>query len=103
MDIRSWYGAKRNEMDVVEMSMIGSVGGTDDWIVEYDKKRGMYRVSYFEDNHFRDECWFDAYEERELDKTFPRAIGGITFYSQQHLFEWVENMQKSTQKDEQEF
>lgn len=38
----------------------------DDWIVDYDRKRGMYRVSYFEDNHFKDECWFDCFEEREL-------------------------------------
>ena len=39
---------------------------SDDWFVDYDRERGMYRVSYFQDNHFVDECWFDAYEEREL-------------------------------------
>lgn len=37
----------------------------DDWIVDYDRERGMYRVSYFEDGHFKDECWFDCYEEKE--------------------------------------
>lgn len=36
-----------------------------DWTVDYDKERGMYRVSYFQDNHFVDEHWFDAYEEKE--------------------------------------
>lgn len=41
----------------------------NDWIVEYDKERGMYRVSYFTDNHFVDEVWFDAYdEEKEKEK-----------------------------------
>ena len=39
---------------------------SDDWFVDYDRERGMYRVSYFEDNHFVDEFWFDAYEEKEL-------------------------------------
>lgn len=39
---------------------------SDDWFVDYDRERGMYRVSYFEDNHFVDECWFDAYEEKEI-------------------------------------
>lgn len=38
----------------------------DDWIVDYDKERGQYRVSYFEDNHFKDEHWFDCYEEKEV-------------------------------------
>ena len=34
----------------------------EDSIVEYDKERGMYRVSFFEDNHFVDDVMFDAYE-----------------------------------------
>lgn len=38
----------------------------DDWIVDYDRERGQYRVSYFEDNHFRDELWFDCFEEKEV-------------------------------------
>ena len=49
-------------MDVVTISY------TDDWVVDYDKSRGMYRVSYFQDNHFVDEHWFDAYEDREVSK-----------------------------------
>ena len=40
----------------------------DGWVVDYDRDRGMYRVSYFEDCHFVDECWFDAYEEKEVPK-----------------------------------
>ena len=42
------------------------ISESDDWIVDYDKERGMYRVSYFEGNHFVDEHWFDAYEEKEI-------------------------------------
>ena len=47
------------------MSLI-RISECDDWFVDYDKERGMYRVSYFQDNHFLDECWFDAYEEKEV-------------------------------------
>ena len=66
---------------------------SEDFFVNYDTDRGMYRVSYFEDNHFVDECWFDAYEEKELDNFFPHTIGGITYYTKDELFEWVENQQ----------
>ena len=39
----------------------------DDWIVEYDIENNIYRVGYFQDNHFVDEVWFDAYKgERGL-------------------------------------
>ena len=34
----------------------------DDWVVDYDIENNKYRVSYFEDSHFVDEVWFDAYE-----------------------------------------
>ena len=47
------------------MSLI-RISKSDDWIVDYDRERGMYRVSYFEDNHFKDEYWFDCFEEKEL-------------------------------------
>lgn len=59
MNKESWYASKLGDKDVVRISI------SDDWIIDYDKSRGMYRVSYFEDNHFVDECWFDAYEEKE--------------------------------------
>lgn len=39
---------------------------SEDFVVDYDKDRGMYRVSVFTDYHFMDEYWFDAYEEKEL-------------------------------------
>lgn len=38
---------------------------SDDWVINYDKEKKKYRVSYFEDFHFVDEIWFDCYEERE--------------------------------------
>ena len=37
----------------------------DDWIVEYDAENNRYRVSYFQDYHFVDEVWFDAYKEEK--------------------------------------
>lgn len=59
MNNESWYAAKLSDMDVVRICE------SDDWMVDYDKSRGMYRVSYFQDNHFKDEFWFDAYEHNE--------------------------------------
>lgn len=47
------------------MSLI-RISESDDWIVDYDRERGMYRVGYFEDGHFKDECWFDCFEEKEV-------------------------------------
>ena len=47
------------------MSLI-RISVSDDWIVDYDRERGMYRVSYFEDGHFKDEYWFDCYEDKEV-------------------------------------
>ena len=32
----------------------------ENFIVEYDKDKMMYRVSYFEDNHYCDEIVFNA-------------------------------------------
>lgn len=49
------------------MSLI-RISTSDNFIVDYDKDRGMYRVSVFEDGHFQDEYWFDAYEEKEVSK-----------------------------------
>ena len=37
------------------------IAESDDFIVDYDTSRGMYRVSVFENYHFQDEYWFDAY------------------------------------------
>ena len=36
-----------------------------DWTVDYSPRRKMYLVSYFQDNHFVDECWFEVYKEKE--------------------------------------
>lgn len=47
---------------------------SDDFQVDYDKERGMYRVSVFEDGHFWDEHWFDAYEEKEVDNRIEKII-----------------------------
>lgn len=47
------------------MSLI-RIDESDDFVVDYDKERGMYRVSYFDDGHFLDEFWFNAYGEKEV-------------------------------------
>ena len=56
------------------MSLI-RISESDDWIVDYDRGRGMYRVSYFKDDHFVDEHWFDCFEENE---PFYIDFGGMT-------------------------
>jgi hypothetical protein len=59
MSKESWYaGGKPEDITRIDIS--------DNFIVDYDKSRGMYRVSVFDDGHFWDEFWFDAYEEREV-------------------------------------
>ena len=68
MNKESWYKGKLSDMDVVTISYI------DDWVVDYDKSRGMYRVSYFQDNHFVDEIWFDSYEDKEVDDRIEKII-----------------------------
>lgn len=47
---------------------------SEDFVVDYDRGRGMYRVSVFKDNHFQDDYWFDCYEERELSSNDDTAI-----------------------------
>ena len=36
---------------------------TEDWIIDYDPNSKEYRISYFEDGHFKDEVIFSEYEE----------------------------------------
>ena len=65
MSKESWY--KGNPEDIIKIDT------SDNFIVDYDKSRGMYRVSVFDDGHFWDEFWFDAYEYKET-KEFPMEI-----------------------------
>ncbi len=37
---------------------------TPEWTVDYDPKKGRYRISYFENGHFVDEVIFCEYGER---------------------------------------
>ena len=41
------------------------ISESDNWIADYDRERGMYRVSYFENGHFVAQYWFDCFEEKE--------------------------------------
>lgn len=69
MSRESWHASKLSEMDVIR------IVDSDDFVVDYDKSRGMYRVSVFKDNHFADEIWFDSYEEKEMDDRIEKIIG----------------------------
>lgn len=49
----------------------------DDIIVDYDKDTKKYRVSIFEDHHFKDEFWFDAYEENPYILEIKRKLSPL--------------------------
>jgi hypothetical protein len=51
----------------------------DNFIVEYDKTRGIYRVSYFEDNHFVDDVIFDEYNKHNCPEGCPGTLGKYDF------------------------
>ena len=42
---------------------------SDNFFVDYDKSRGMYRFTVNKPDYYVAEFWFDAYEEKELLKT----------------------------------
>ena len=44
----------------------------DAFVVDYDKENKRYRVSYFEDCHYKEECWFNEYEEE--NKTLQQVL-----------------------------
>lgn len=37
----------------------------EDLAIDYDKERKMYRVSIFEEGHFKNEYWFDVYDKTD--------------------------------------
>lgn len=51
------------------MSLI-RISESDNWIVDYETDSKTYRVSYFEDSHFVDQCKFGEYrvEDYSLQK-----------------------------------
>ena len=61
------------------------ISESEDFIVDYDRERGMYRVSVFNNGHFQDECWFDCYEERELNSN-----EGMIYITQKEYNELLE-------------
>lgn len=48
------------------------ISESDDWIVDYDTDAGIYRVSYFEDGHFVNQCKFGEY--RVEDYSMQKAL-----------------------------
>ena len=67
------------------MSLI-RISESDDWIVDYETDSKTYRVSYFEDGHFVDQCRFEPYKDesyileikKELSLSEIEAIFGST-------------------------
>ena len=60
------------------MSNLIRIHDEDDFMVDYDNKNGRYRVSYFEDNHFKDECWFPKQVEPVEDFLVKNVVESIT-------------------------
>ena len=69
MSKESWYAGKPK--DVIRLDE------SDNFVIDYDKSRRMYRVSIFNDSHFCDEFWFDAYEEKEGNKKIDEIINTL--------------------------
>ena len=61
----------------------------DDFVVDYDKYNSQYRVSYFEDNHFKEECYFDAYGENEANKDFEKELRKKIAYNVEDKMEYM--------------
>ena len=81
------------------MSLI-RISESDDWIVDYDRERGVYRVSYFEDYHWKDEYWFDCFEEKEVtNKT--ELIGWLLGKKYNIVDENSDNMTEEFEKQHQ--
>ena len=57
---------EQNKSFIEKGSIMIRISEQENWCVDYDPERGMYRVTYFENNHYVDECCFDAYEDKEV-------------------------------------
>lgn len=45
--------------------MLIRIMDNDNWIVDYDTEQNLYKVSFFENGHFVDQCRF---QPMEIDK-----------------------------------
>ena len=76
------------------------ISESDDFVVHYDPMMGMYRVTVFNDGHFWDEYWFDAYEEKEVtNKT--ELIGWLWGQKYNIVDENSDNMTEEFEKQHQ--
>ena len=64
-------------MDLIRISE------SDNFVVDYDKSKGTYRVSVFEDGHFKDEYWFDAYSDKECKRLIQH------YADDEHMWQYV--------------
>lgn len=72
MNVKPFYTGKNQDLIRIESN-------SKDCVVDYDKERGMYRVSIFDDDHFWDEFWFEEYKEK--DNTLDENLGKISSIS----------------------
>lgn len=76
------------------------ISESDDFVVHYDPMKGMYRVTVFNDGHFWDDYWFDAYEEKEVtNKT--ELIGWLLGQKYNIVDENIDNMTEEFEKQHQ--
>lgn len=68
------------------MSLIRISESSDGWIVDYDRERGMYRVSHSEDDIWYEEHWFDAYGDKEVGWVY------LVYGNDDEETNWVEGM-----------
>ena len=77
------------------MSLI-RISESDNWVVDYETDSHTYRVSYFEDGHFVDQCRFEPYKEEcySMQKTL-NARGCKVFKNaadiENYTFEQIKN------------
>lgn len=65
---QDWYISNYKSKDIIRIK------DTENFVVEYDKSMDMYRVSYFEDNHFVDEICFSNAQTKKILNYIIREI-----------------------------
>ena len=56
------------------------ISESEDFTVDYDRERGMYRVGILENGHCKESYWFDAYEEKEV-RLPSCSVGDVVWYT----------------------
>lgn len=94
MSKESWYPGGKPE------NIIRIESNSKDCVVDYDKERGMYRVSIFDDDHFWDEFWFEEYKEKSLSEEASNSILETLSSSKIKPYSHESKMQAESKLDE---